>query len=143
MITTKLYEFLVEKVRMILFTVPELLDNKNDTTCEICCKVFCDIQSKKRHYKGVHQKLKKFKCSDCDHRCSQKSNLNQHHKDVHQKLKNFKCPDCDYRCSQKSSLKLHHEGVHLKIKNFKCPYCSKRSSHNSNLQKHINAIHKD
>ena len=69
---------------------------------------------------------KPHKCSICDYRYSQKSNLTKHLKSVHEEKKPnkpHKCSVCDYSFSQAHHLRRHMESVHEERKPHKCPIC--------------------
>ena len=68
---------------MITFAGPELVENKNDSTCRICSKVFYNKQTMDRHYKDVHLMLKNFKCPYCYKRFAQKTDLKRHINTMH------------------------------------------------------------
>ena len=87
------------------------------------------------------EKLKLFKCPDCEYTCAHSANLRRHVNAAHKKLKLFKCPDCEYSCARSSRLREHVNAVHKKLKLFKCPDCEYSCSRSSNLRRHVNATH--
>ena len=63
-------------------------------------------------YRGVHEKLKQFKCSQCDYQSATKGNLDTHYRGVHHKIKAFICDHCSYSATTKGNLYQHVKGVH-------------------------------
>ena len=75
------------------------------------------------------RRVKRFACSVCEYRCSEKSKLIEHER-VHSGEKPFACSQCEYRCFRKSSL-VRHERVHI-VETYSAWYscewhCSNRS----------------
>ena len=56
----------------------------------------------KHHVKSVHEG-QKFQCPHCEHKSTQKSNLQQHIKSIHEGKK-FTCPHCGSTFTQKEHL---------------------------------------
>ena len=82
----------------------------------------------------------RFKCTECDHKCSAKSDLQRHIELVHRKIKH-ECKDCDYKSSTNDNLQKHINLVHLKIKDYECNECDFKSYKKFQVQIHINAVH--
>ena len=102
----------------------------------------CDFKCSQKgglrtHIKTIHDKIKDHECPKCDYKCSQKINLQKHIKQVHDKIKDHECPKCDFKCSTTSILRTHIKAVHDKIKDHECPNCDYKCSRNGNLQKHV------
>ena len=55
--------------------------NTNELQCRFCARIFSSNIALRAHIRGFHLRLK---CSWCDHRCSNKAELNEHLA-VHQK----------------------------------------------------------
>ena len=53
------------------------------------------------------------KCEVCEHRFSQKGDMNRHVAFIHGGKKSFKCDFCEYASSEKSNLKRHIANKHL------------------------------
>ena len=65
------------------------------------------------HIAAVHEGKKPHKCSICDYRCAQKTNLNRHILSVHQGIKRpkqnkltYPCDLCDYVAARRDKLKV-------------------------------------
>ena len=69
--------------------------------------------------RGVHEKLKLFKCSQCDYESTTKGNLNTHCRGVHHKIKAYDCDQCSYSATTKGNLYQHVKGVHKSEQNSK------------------------
>ena len=63
-------------------------------------------------FRGVHEKLKIFKCRHCDYESSTKGNLDTHMRGVHHKIKAYNCDHCNYSATTKGNLYQHLKGVH-------------------------------
>ena len=69
---------------------------KINLQCKYCKKKFNCARSLKGHIKIFHEedKMKIFKCDDCDKTFNSHHNLCRHHLTVHQKIKSHKCETC-------------------------------------------------
>ena len=67
------------------------------------------------YFRGVHEKLKLFKCSQCDYQSSTKGNLDTHCRGVHNKIKAYNCDHCGYSATTKGNLYQHVKGVHKDV----------------------------
>ena len=54
-----------------------------------------------------------------------------------EKIRNYKCNDCEKKFETPSKLKRHIDAVHEKIQNFKCDACEKSVSQKHHLKSHI------
>ena len=125
---------------------PAGMDDMNGNECSICRKSFSARYKLVRHVKGVHDKIKDYKCDNCSYECSQKSSLNMHIMDVH--MKDFKCDQCDYATGRKYYLSVHirkhHSNETPKSRdnpNHKCDQCGKTFCNKQKLQYHVKCIH--
>lgn len=109
--------------------------------CTQCDYKSADKSNLNKHIKTVHDNVKDIKCTQCDFKCSIKSDLNRHIKAVHDKLKDIECTQCDFKCSTKGSLKIHIKAVHNKIKDIECPQCDFKCSTKTHLNRHIKQVH--
>ena len=109
----------------------------------------------KQHFKQVHEKLKPYKCNECEKYFSQLGNLKSHsmliHKKKHQKVEAY----CNICCKPYTNLKNHIDRIHKGIRkyeseelfNVKCKSCDsvftghilKLCQHN--LKIHIKNVH--
>jgi KRAB domain-containing zinc finger protein len=67
----------------------------------------------KKHKQAVHDKIRMYKCSLCEHSTGQKENLKRHMDAVHYNLKKYKCDQCEFSANHKFSLNKHkdnHQG---------------------------------
>ena len=64
------------------------------------------------YFRGVHEKLKVFKCSQCDYASATKGNLDTHSRGVHHKIKAYDCDYYSYSATTKGNLYQHVKGVH-------------------------------
>ena len=85
-----------------------------------------------------------LKCPKCDYTTNWgKSKINNHIKTVHDKIKDFKCPNCEFCCSQRGNLRLHVEQVHNKVRKFSCSVegCLYKSNFKNDITKHNKTVH--
>ena len=89
-----------------------------------CGKTFNSSSGLRFHKQSVHEG-KKFSCSFCDQKFSQKSTLNEHMNAIHLPIeKLLVCPveGCRSEFKTKKYLNRHIKRVHERIRNFKCNY---------------------
>ena len=139
--------------------------SRNFIICSICYENFENKKSWKLHKKMIHQKKKKYLCSFCPAKFSQKCQLKIHIKNSrlkgHEVKLKHQCPFCPAMFEQKIGVKMHIETVHEKKKEhqcpvkfsqkghkghegnklFKCEVCDYRSSRKNDLKRHISSVH--
>ena len=90
-----------------------------------------------------NEKLRPFKCADCDSYFRQKKVLKNHMKRVHLKI-NFKkipCTICEAWFEMKTQLQEHINAIHLKVKPYKCDSCDSSFAYKRALTGHIRIVH--
>ena len=113
----------------------------------------CDFKAARnlnlqKHKVSLHSnksidKVKSFKCNQCNYASCTKDALKYHLNLVHEG-KGFQCPNCSHKSATKSHLKEHINGVHLQVrrtKKFPCPYCDHKATTKTQLRDHNNAVH--
>ena len=108
-------------------------EQQKASLCSFCGKYF-PLQNKlMRHISIVHEKLKLFQCSVCDHTTEVKRNMKIHIQKVHGALdikiiylgdKNHKCYNCDFKSGIKEDLSKHIREVHDGKQNWHCDICN-------------------
>ena len=100
----------------------------NSIICSICYENFENTKSWKLHKKMMHQKKKKYLCSFCPAKFSQKCQLKSHIKNSrlkgHEVKFKHQCPFCPAMFEQKLGVKMHIETVHEKKKEHQCSLSS-------------------
>ncbi len=51
------------------------------------------------------EKIKPYKCVQCDYKASEDGSLRKHILDVHMKFRPYKCQECNYSASKKIQFK--------------------------------------
>ena len=89
--------------------------------------------------KGSHIMIKKaskrFACTQCDFRCTDRSHLKRH-ECTHTGERPIACTKCDFRCTDRSHLK-RHECTHTGERPIACTQCDFRCAEISNLRHHM------
>ena len=99
--------------------------------------------------KAIHDKVKDYKCEECNFATSYSFNLKIHKTHVQgngsqaKKVKSFKCDDCGYSASAGHYIARHKKAVHDKIKDYKCDRCEYVSSHSHSLKQHMKQQHQE
>ncbi|XP_072929390.1 uncharacterized protein [Epargyreus clarus] len=92
-----------------------------DLRCHICQLEFINERRLKAHVAAVHDKVKPFKCSNCDYTAARKSQLKLHLRS-HSGDKPYACDECSYRSSDHNAMR-RHKKLHSKQSLYKCKYC--------------------
>lgn len=95
--------------------------------CHICHKTFVSKNVLKDHVRGVHEKIKRFKCEveGCDYASYMTANLKTHkisrHNDIFKiEVRQFFCEICGISFTSNTDLNTHRNKVHLNIRRFGC-----------------------
>ena len=90
------------------------------------------------------QKLKKFKCDQCNYSTDYAANVRLHIQVVHEKNKPFKCKElgCKFETGTKQNLQVHENSVHRGIR-FSCHVCGYESPSASYIKIHKELKHEN
>lgn len=92
-------------------------NDSRQTFCDKCQKEFKCPSKFDRHFREVHQKLKKFLCNECPATFSRREHLSKHIFNAHMDSK-FQCHICsEYISTGNNEIKRHLEVVHGKKPN--------------------------
>ena len=69
--------------------------------------LFTTTAKKNKHTLEVHENMRRFKCTQCDHTFTRGDHLRNHIKSIHIKEKSYVCSVCDFSFSRADGLKLH------------------------------------
>ncbi|CAI9532890.1 unnamed protein product [Staurois parvus] len=108
--------------------------HKNKPTCSICCKVFSEGSSLRRHMR-IHKGVKPYVCHLCGKAFTQCNQLKTHVR-THTGEKPYQCKLCDKGFAQKCQLVFHRRMHHGEEKPYKCDMCNLQFATSSNLKIH-------
>ncbi|GBP84379.1 Transcriptional repressor CTCF [Eumeta japonica] len=141
--------------------------------CLSCQLQFPSARRLRHHMITAHDKLRPFKCTQCDYTATRKVELTLHmrshtgdkpyrceacgyrtadhnalrrHKKRHSGQNLYKCKHCPYTCIQSTVLTSHLISSHPDLQDadlFKCPYCSYRSISKDKYVSHLGSRHAD
>ena len=78
------------------------------------------------HIQEVHEGIKKYKCTACEHSFGRNYTLKKHIEIVHEGKKSHQCTFCDKKFSMPGLLKNHISESHEGNKEYSnCPICNK------------------
>ncbi|BET03128.1 Zinc finger, C2H2 type [Nesidiocoris tenuis] len=106
---------------------------ERDYVCHKCGKTFIRRDSLQKHLAWFHANLKAFECKICNKRY--KGHLLQHMR-IHRAEKPHKCSWCEMRFVQRSQLTVH-ERTHSGIRPYRCAVCHMAFAHSTALKMHI------
>ncbi|KAF6202744.1 hypothetical protein GE061_003146 [Apolygus lucorum] len=106
---------------------------ERDYVCHKCGKSFIRRDSLQKHLAWFHANLKAFECKICNKRY--KGHLLQHMR-IHKAEKPHKCSWCDMRFVQRSQLTVH-ERTHSGIRPYRCAVCHMAFAHSTALKMHV------
>lgn len=110
----------------------------NGVKCNLCSRIY---QSKKKwvtHFFN-HHKFSSI-CNVCNIQLSTYASLRNHKRTIHEKIKRFECTQCRKTFSAKHTLDFHLN-IHSGIKPFSCSFCSFKASDKSSVSKHQKKLH--
>ena len=111
--------------------------------CDHCHYETACKRNLSRHIQGVHLKIKKHVCKECDKAFTQKVSLRLHIEGVHENVRNHPCGQCGHAAKGKNALNKHIEAVHDKIRNHVCIQCGYSATLKGDLKKHIEGVHEN
>jgi uncharacterized Zn-finger protein len=85
--------------------------HKFTKVCDICSLQLSTYASLKNHKKTIHEKIKRFSCTECNKAFSAKHTL-QFHLNSHSGRKPFSCKFCSFKASDRSSVSKHQKKLH-------------------------------
>uniref|UniRef100_A0A1E1W141 C2H2-type domain-containing protein n=1 Tax=Pectinophora gossypiella TaxID=13191 RepID=A0A1E1W141_PECGO len=91
------------------------------TQCSICQLQFSSERRMKAHVAAVHEKLRPFKCPQCDFTAARKPEIKLHLRS-HTGDKPYACDQCMYRSADHNAMRRHKKS-HGKESAYKCKYC--------------------
>ncbi|KAJ7995944.1 hypothetical protein DPEC_G00231960 [Dallia pectoralis] len=110
--------------------------------CVECAKGFRHPSELKKHMR-THTGEKPYRCSHCEFRCADQSNLKTHVKSKHGAALPFKCAQCVH-CAQafpdERELQRHMD-IFQGHKTHPCPHCEHKSTNSSDLKRHVISVH--
>ena len=124
----------------------DMKSQKKKFGCTMCTFETNYKYSLPAHMKGVHFKIKPFKCDKCPYAAVLKQNLALH-KRSHENIRE-ECDLCTFKCASKQYLRSHKKKKHANIrkkplasKNFNCTYCPYAGSYEHVLKIHMARKH--
>ncbi|CAH2269673.1 jg18933 [Pararge aegeria aegeria] len=109
--------------------------------CEVCQKGFTNVRLLSRHVATVHDKLKPFKCCECEYTAARKEELKLHMRS-HTGDKPYACDQCEYRSGDHNALR-RHKKKHSNDSAYKCKYCPYTAIQSTRYTAHMLSKHPD
>ncbi|XP_068151786.1 LOW QUALITY PROTEIN: transcription factor hamlet [Drosophila tropicalis] len=103
--------------------------------CELCSLRFCHRPLLIKHGAIAHNNIRKYSCENCTKVFCDPSNLQRHIRTYHVGARCHPCPECGKTFGTSSGLK-QHQHIHSSIKPFACEVCFKAYTQFSNLCRH-------
>ncbi|KAH8289955.1 hypothetical protein KR018_009360, partial [Drosophila ironensis] len=111
-------------------------ENAIDIRCEVCDKVYPDLERLDDHLVGVHHfKQSDFSCKLCPQRFSHRPLLIKHESIIH-KTRQYSCENCSKVFRDSSILQRHIRAYHVGARCHACPECGKTFGTSSGLKQH-------
>lgn len=86
--------------------------HKFNKVCDICNVQLSTYASLKNHKKTIHEKIKRFSCTECPKAFSAKHTL-EFHLNTHSGKKPYNCKFCSFKASDRSSVSKHQKKLHV------------------------------
>jgi uncharacterized Zn-finger protein len=134
---------IIPEIKEENFDVETVHEKKKRFKCTDCNKCFGYRNVLNNHIKSIHEKRKPYKCDICNGQFKLEHNLKAHIKAVHEGIKPFSCTICKATFKSKPGLSQHIETVHEGKKPFECPICEARFSQKGDANRHIQEKHKE
>ncbi|KAH8412836.1 hypothetical protein KR009_006195 [Drosophila setifemur] len=112
-------------------------ENGFDIRCEVCDKVYPDIERLDDHLVGVHHfKQDEFHCKVCSQRFCHRPLLIKHEAIAHNNIRKYSCENCSKVFCDPSNLQRHIRAYHVGARCHPCPECGKTFGTSSGLKQH-------
>ncbi|XP_065357349.1 transcription factor hamlet isoform X2 [Calliphora vicina] len=108
---------------------------KDEFFCELCSQRFCHRPLLLKHRALQHNEIRKYPCENCTKVFCDPSNLQRHIRNHHIGARSHACPECGKTFATSSGLK-QHTHIHSSVKPFQCEVCFKAYTQFSNLCRH-------
>ena len=104
------------------------------------------VELPSRHVKGIHLKIKDFKCDACDYASVEKKSVANHRRAIHGYRTDpddvdHECDICEKSFANTESLRKHKLYIHDKIRNYSCDACEYVASRRDHLNRHKAKMH--
>ena len=104
------------------------------------------VELPSRHVKGIHLKIKDFKCDACDYASVEKKSVANHRRAIHGRrtdpdYADHECDICEKSFANVESLRKHKLYIHDKIRNYSCDACEYVASRRDHLNRHKAKMH--
>ena len=118
---------------------------KEESTCQICYKLFDNKFNAKRHLKQAHDQTTRFQCDDCEKSYAAETSLQYHilrqHTRKHEEIKCDKCDQNFHSFEDYAQHKQEHRPRSFQVEE-KCDICGIVIVGKSNLSRHYRNVHK-
>ncbi|XP_032580535.1 transcription factor hamlet isoform X1 [Drosophila sechellia] len=108
---------------------------QDEFPCKQCALRFCHRPLLIKHEAISHNNIRKYSCENCSKVFCDPSNLQRHIRAYHVGARCHPCPECGKTFGTSSGLK-QHQHIHSSVKPFACEVCSKAYTQFSNLCRH-------
>ncbi|XP_016946033.4 transcription factor hamlet isoform X2 [Drosophila suzukii] len=112
-------------------------ENGFDIRCEVCDKVYPDLELLDDHLVGAHHfKQDEFQCKQCTVRFCHRPLLIKHEAISHNNIRKYSCENCSKVFCDPSNLQRHIRAYHVGARCHPCPECGKTFGTSSGLKQH-------